>query len=139
MRRTFVFLAIVVVGGCAGTPGYKVRAFGDKNGCMALASDEVLFTIVTDGRMGSGGVKAVLLKGPSYRGRILTPGGGEHVLFREANGELHIGPRSYHLMFGNLFLVSVAGESPRVKQIDLAEEEKIESVLQTDERAASFF
>jgi hypothetical protein len=38
-----------------------------------------------------------------------------------------------------LFLVSVAGESKKVSQIDVSEEDKIESVLQTDDRATSFF
>lgn len=134
-----VVLAVVIVGGCAGTPGYKVRAFGDKDGCVALAGSKVLFTIVTDGRMGSGGVSNVILRGADYTGKILPPGGGEELPFHAANGWLRIGSQSYDLTSGNVFLVSVAGESKKVSQIDISEEDKIESVLQTDDRATSFF
>jgi hypothetical protein len=139
MKKMFVVLAVVILTGCAGVPAYKGRAFGDKDGCMGLCGKEVLFTIVTDGRIGSGGVSNVVLRGADYTGKILPPDGGESVSFHAANGWLRVGSRSYDLTSGNLFLVSVAGESTRVSQLDVSEEDQIESVLQTDDRAASFF
>ncbi|MHC4166368.1 MAG: hypothetical protein ACYSWQ_05380 [Planctomycetota bacterium] len=139
MKKMFVVLAVVILSGCGGVPAYKVRAFGDENGCMAFYGREVLFTIVTDGQIGSGGVSTVILRGPRYKGTILPPGGGEELPFHAANGKLHIDSQSYDLTSGNLFLVSVAGESKKVSQIDVSEEDKIESVLQTDDRATSFF
>ena len=139
MKKMFVVLAVLMAGGCAGVPAYKGRAFGDKDGCMAFHGREVLFTIVTDGRIGSGGVSAVVLRGPRYKGKILPPGGGEALPFHAAGGKLRIGSQSYDLASGNLFLVSVAGESKKVSQIDISEEDKIESILRTDDRATDFF
>ena len=139
MKRMFVVLAVVIASGCASMPVYKVRAFGDKDSCMALDGKDVLFTIVTDGQIARGGVSNVIFRGPRYNGEILSPGDTHRIRFHASSRMLLIGSQGYDLTDGNLFLVSVRSEPGKVIQLKISEEDKISSVLQTDNRVTSFF
>lgn len=125
-----------LAGGC-GSPQVKGLAYGDKRGCVNLVHNRVHLAIMTDGEMGSYGVRAGLFMAPRFSGTIELPSDRLH--YRTRGQRVCFGDREYDLDEGCLFAITAAAGTPTVRQIDMPPMEMVRLFLENDAEINEFF
>ncbi len=133
---------LMLMAGCAGTPGVETTSLGDRPVLIARLAEKPLFVIVTDGAPGPHGfgVRNFAFIAATYDGQVRDPKSGKTLELRATSGgkTLRLGGRHYDLAEGRLFLVSVTTDPFRVQQFNVPEEE-LRRPTMADERIATFF
>ena len=138
-KQSFVVLfALMLFSGCASLPSISCIPLSIREVYLASLAKKPHFAIITDGAM-HGSAYNTSLRGVKYKGYIKSSDSGTSIDYYAKGNNLYIDERDYSLSDGRLILVSTRNDPFLIKQFKVSEEDKLQSLIVSDEYVAMFF
>jgi hypothetical protein len=130
-------LSLLLMAGCYGAPEVSGFGYGDKRACVNLTYGKPYLVLVTNGHLGSYGVRSFPFLPPHFSG-TLGPQGVD-LPYSAWGRRLSIGENKYDLTQGRLLAVSFASGTPVIRQIDLPLRDMVRVFVEEDAELRAFF